>query len=118
MRNAAQAEAMHRGEFRPPIPYGHFEGPNFAPVPVDPKFAYMEQMNMMAHMSGFGSAEEMLFFQQSMMANMMGGGMNMNMPGMQMAGRGPNSSSSEHYPQQQHQQQRCVVNQSYHTIEG
>jgi hypothetical protein len=118
MRNAAQAEAMHRGEFRPPVPYGHFEQPNFAPMPVDPKFAYMEQMNMMAHMSGFGSAEEMLFFQQSMMANMMGGGMNMNMPmpGMHMGGRGPNSSSAELYPQQQ--QQRCVLDQQYPTSEG
>ena len=116
MRNAAQAEAMQRGggEFRPPAPYGHFQAPNFALAPIDPKFAYMEQMNMMAHMSGFGSAEEMLFFQQSMMANMMGGGM--NMPGMHMAGRGPTSSSAEHYPQQQ--QQRCVLDQRCPTSQG
>lgn len=105
MRSAAQAGPTYRGDFRPPVPYGHFEAPHFAPAPIDPKFAYMEQMNLMAHMSGFGSAEEMLFFQQNMMANMMGGGM--GMPGMHIAGRGPMSSSAEHYPQQQ-QQQRCV----------
>mmetsp|Transcript_17958 Transcript_17958/g.17279 ORF Transcript_17958/g.17279 Transcript_17958/m.17279 type:complete len:549 (-) Transcript_17958:1375-3021(-) len=41
---------------------------------IDPSLVYLEQMNKMARMSGFGSVEEMMTFQQNMIANMMAQG--------------------------------------------
>ena len=97
-RNIAGHNAAVRGmvtsDMRMETGFGHVpngpNGPNFPPgfpaqmIPgagaMDPSMMYMEQMNIMARMSGFGSAEEMMFFQQSMMANMMGGGMPMAAP--------------------------------------
>lgn len=63
--------------FPQPMPIGF-------PATMDPSAMYMEQMNMMARMSGFGNVEDMMHFQQNMMANMMGGG-GMPMPMMMPA---------------------------------
>lgn len=91
---------------------GRMGGPGFAPGPnypqpmpigfpgaMDPSMMYMEQMNIMARMSGFGSVEEMMFFQQNMMANMMGG------PGMPMAMPMPSPFGGRPMPQYEQRQQ-------------
>ena len=78
--------------FPPPMPTGF-------PGAMDPSMMYMEQMNIMARMSGFGSVEEMMFFQQNMMANMMGG------PGMPMAMPMPSPFGGRPMPQYEQRQQ-------------
>jgi hypothetical protein len=59
---------------------GHMGGHQGVPIgvpmggPMDPNMM-MEQMNMMAKMSGFNSVEEMMAYQQDMVSNMRNGGM-------------------------------------------
>ena len=103
---------MNMGQYPSPDHLGQNIHGNINFPNVDPAFMYIEQMNMMAHRSGFASVEEMMFFQQNMMASMMGGGMPMPMhaPPMSMHHEGPHmlGPPAESYAQHQAriQQQR------------
>lgn len=69
---------------------------------TDPSLIYLEQMNKMARMSGFGSVEEMMTFQQNMIANMMAQGGMPNVDQHQMVNQ--QQQYQQVYQQQQYQQ--------------
>jgi hypothetical protein len=88
-----------------------FNGHNYDPTvndhhiggsSTDPSLIYLEQMNKMARMSGFGSVEEMMTFQQNMIANMMAQGGMPNVDQHQMMNQ--QQQYQQVYQQQQYQQ--------------
>jgi hypothetical protein len=75
--------------------------PNSMGNSTDPSLVYLEQMNKMARMSGFGSVEEMMTFQQNMIANMMAQGGMPNVDQNQMMNQ--QQQYQQMYRQQQYQ---------------
>ena len=101
-----EGSVMNLGQHPSPGIMGHSTHGSFNFPTMDPAFMYIEQMNMMAHRSGFASVEEMMFFQQNMMASMMGGGMPMPMhggPAMSMHPGGPHMLGPPSEPYAQHE---------------
>lgn len=92
----------YHGHNEPSPLHGHDGGQiNSMGSSTDPSLMYLEQMNKMARMSGFGSVEEMMTFQQNMIANMMAQG------GM------PNLDQNQIINKQQQQQQYQHIQEQY-----